>query len=394
MVGLGPAGRAVASRAAARGLSVLAVDPRPDAVWSPTYGIWGEELAGLPESVVRFRVQGPHLVARGRHILQRDYLVLDNAELQAALPLDGVRVRRDRLDDGQVAALRGTGPGQARVVVDARGARPAGTLADDAAPAQTAYGIVVRTEDAAPALGGAPAMLMDWRTDWAPPGTTPTGTPTFLYAIPVGPDRILLEETCLAAAPGLPIPELQERLRRRLLGRGVGEAVLDHPLEREIVRIPMRGRGQPPPPGVLAIGTAGRGGNLVTGYSVAHSLARAEDLVWAVAAGEPPAEADPSTRADLLREMGLRALLRLDIDGTLALFDAFGRLPTHAQRDFMSRDSSAPGMASAMWGMFASMPLSAKGELVSATLGPSTSGLRGRLNGRLNGRVRRGRVSR
>lgn len=390
VVGLGPAGRALASRAAALGLSVLAVDPRPDAVWSPTYGIWGEELAGLPESVVRLRVTRPHLLARDRHILQRDYLVLDNAGLQAALPLDGVQVRRDRLEDDQVAALRGTGPGQARVVVDARGARPAGAVPDDPAPAQTAYGIVVRIEDAAPALDGAPAMLMDWRTDWAPAGATPTGTPTFLYAIPVGPDRILLEETCLAAAPGLPIPELQERLRRRLLGRGVPEAVVDHPLEREIVRIPMRGRGQAAPPGVLAIGTAGRGGNLVTGYSVAHSLARAEHLARAVAAGDPPVEADPSTRADLLREMGLRALLRLDVDGTLALFDAFGRLPTHAQRDFMSRDSTAPGMAAAMWGMFASMPLPAKGELVSATLGLGPTQLRARLNGR----ARRGRVSR
>ena len=36
VVGLGPAGRALASRCAARGLSVLAVDPRPEAVWAPT----------------------------------------------------------------------------------------------------------------------------------------------------------------------------------------------------------------------------------------------------------------------------------------------------------------------------------------------------------------------
>ena len=68
--------------------------------------------------------------------------------------------------------------------------------------------------------------------------------------------------------------------------------------------------------------------------------------------------------------MGLRALLRLDVDGTLALFDAFGRLPGTAQRDFMSRDSTAPGLAAAMWGMFARMPASGKGKLIAATLGP------------------------
>ncbi|MCA1781670.1 MAG: lycopene cyclase family protein [Dermatophilaceae bacterium] len=373
VVGLGPAGRALASRSAAHGLSVLALDPRPDAVWSPTYGIWADELGDLPESVVRTRVVGPELRARGRHTLRRDYLVLDNAALQQALPLDAIEVRRARLDDGGTSALRGPGPGQARVVVDARGARPDGLVPDDPAAAQTAYGIVVPVDEATPALDGATGLLMDWRTDWAG-GDAPHGPPTFLYGIPLGDDRVLLEETCLAAAPGLPIRELRARLHRRLVARGVRPTAIEHPLEREIVRIPMRGRGERPREGVLAVGTAGRGGNLVTGYSVAHSLARADALAASIANslanGRRPASADPAMPADLFREMGLRALLRLDVDGTLELFDAFGRLPTAAQRDFMSRDSAALGLAAAMWGMFARMPLTAKGRLIAATLGP------------------------
>ena len=377
VVGLGPAGRALASRAAAHGLSVLALDPRPDAVWAPTYGIWGDELGSLPESVVRARVRGPELRARGRHTLHRDYLVLDNAALQRELPLDGVDVRRARLEDSDLSDLRGARPGQARVVVDARGARPEGPVPEDPAPMQTAFGIVVDADEASPVLDGAPGLLMDWRTDWAEHGAA-RGTPTFLYAIPLGAGRVLLEETCLAAAPGMTIPELKRRLRRRLLSRGVRPDVIDEPLEREIVRIPMRGRGQRPPEGILAVGTAGRGSNLVTGYSVAHSLARADTLATALAAaaegGAGPTEVDPTTAADRLREMGLRALLRLDIDGTLELFDAFGRLPVAAQRDFMSRDSAAPGMAAAMWGMFTRMPIPAKRRLIAATLGPSGPG--------------------
>lgn len=369
VVGLGPAGRALASGCVARGLTVLAVDPRPDAVWSPTYGIWGDELGGLPESVVRARVAGPELRVHGAYPLARDYLVLDNAALQAALPLDGVRLRRSRLSDGEVSALRGAGPGQARVVVDARGARPDGLVPDDAAPAQTAYGIVVSAEDAAPALQGAPALLMDWRPDWSAEAP-PRGTASFLYAIPVGPDRVLLEETCLAAAPGLPLAELRTRLRRRLEARGVPPSAIDHPLDREIVRIPMRGRGRRPPAGVLAVGTAGRGGNLVTGYSVAHSLARADAVARAIAEHPVSGLADPVGPADLFREMGLRALLRLDVAGTLELFDAFGRLPAAAQRDFLSRDSGAVGLAGAMWGMFTRMPLAGKAALIAATLGP------------------------
>lgn len=371
VVGLGPAGRALASGAAVRGLRVLAVDPRPDARWGATYGLWGDELGDLPASVVSSRVIGPEVYALARHPLRREYLVLDNAALQAALPLEGVEVRRGRLSDAGVAALRG----EARVVADARGARPDGAASDDPAPAQTAYGIVVPPEDAAPALQGAPGFLMDWRTDWS--GTArPDGPPSFLYAIPLA-EGVLLEETCLAAAPGLPIPELRERLRRRLLRRGVRPAVIDHPLAREVVRIPLRGRGRRPPTGTLAVGTAGRGGHLVTGYSVAHSLARAGVLADALAAGRTPKQADPPAPADLLRELGLRALLRLDTQGTLELFDAFGRLSAPAQRTFMARGSGAVGLGGAMAGMFARLSPPAKGRLLVASVGwpaPAASG--------------------
>lgn len=368
VVGLGPAGRALASRCAARGLSVLAVDPRPSGAWTPTYGIWADELGELPATVVRARGERPELRARRVHPLERAYLVLDNAALQAALPLDGVVVRTGRLDDEQVGALRG----EAEVVVDARGARPDGLRPDDPAPMQTAYGVVVPAEAAAPALQGAESLLMDWRTDWSDQ-QRPTATPTFLYAIPVGAGRVLLEETCLAAAPGLPVAELRTRLRRRLLARGVDPAAVDHPLEREVVRIPMRGRDRPPPPGVLAVGTAGRGGHRVTGYSVAHSLRRADELAQALARGDVPDDADPMDAAERVREVGLRALLRLDTPGTLELFEGFGRLPTSRQRDFLSRDSGAAELLGAMWGMFAQMPVAAKAELVRASLGPVLS---------------------
>ncbi len=366
VVGLGPAGRTLAARCAALGLDVLAVDPRPDAVWTPTYGVWEDELVGLPTDVARARWTAPQVRAGSEHRLARTYLVLDTARVQEALPLTGVEVRPDRLDDTGVMALRSA----ARVVVDARGARPAGRVPDDPEPAQTAFGIVVPAESAAPALQGAEALLMDWRTDWAPDGVAPPGsTPSFLYAIGLGDGTMLLEETCLAAAPGMPIEELRHRLRRRLLARGVDPAAVESPLDREVVRIPMRGRGQPPVPGTLALGTAGRGGHLVTGYSVAHALSRGRSLAEEIARGSVPDEVDPVRPVDALREAGLRALLRLDVDGTLALFDGFGRLPAHRQRAFMSRDARPSAVAGAMWSMFADMPWSGRRELARATLG-------------------------
>lgn len=366
VVGLGPAGRTLVSRLVARGASVLAVDPRPEAVWSPTYGVWAEDLGDPPEGVVRSLVARPEILAHGRHVLPRRYAVLDNAALQRALPLDGAEVRTQRLTDGEVVALRR----EADVVVDARGARPDGLRSTDPAPAQTAYGIVVPAAEAAPALDGAEGLIMDWRTDWAPPGSVPPQGPgSFLYAIPLGDGTVLLEETCLAAAPGLPIEELKRRLRRRLLARGMAASVVDDPVAREVVRIPMRGRGRKPPAGVLAAGTAGRGGNVVTGYSVTHSLLSADDLAARITRGRVPRRVDPLDGSDALREAGLRALLRLDVGGTLDLFDAFGRLPGGRQRAFWSRETHAAGMAASMWGMFTRMPARSQLALARATLG-------------------------
>ncbi|GAA4884947.1 lycopene cyclase family protein [Serinicoccus chungangensis] len=367
IVGLGPAGRALASACAARGLSVLAVDPRPGAAWTPTYGAWTEELVGLPPGVVRQRIEVPELWARGRHRLPRAYAVLDNAALQAALPLDGVELREARLDDAGVSGLAA----EARVVVDARGARPAGRRPQDPAPAQTAYGIVVDRADAAPALAGAEGILMDWSTDWSEAPDSPRGVPSFLYALPLDEDRVLLEETCLAASPALGVPALRERLRRRLLRRGVRAGAVEDPLARETVWIPMRGRDEPAPPDTLAVGTAGRGGHLVTGYSVAHSLRSARSLADRLAAGEAPSVADPARPGDLLRQAGLRALLRLDTAGTVALFEAFGTLPVHRQRAVMARDAGSGSLGAAMWGMFAAMPPAGRAALVRATLGPA-----------------------
>lgn len=45
--------------------------------------------------------------------------------------------------------------------------------------------------------------------------------PTFLYAMPLGGNRVFLEETCLVAKPALPFAVLKRRLQRRLDAMGV-----------------------------------------------------------------------------------------------------------------------------------------------------------------------------
>ena len=168
-------------------------------------------------------------------------LVIDEAtytaRLREAFPLGaGVTIERSRIDDAGLRALTR----RAHRVVDCRGARPGPGI-----PMQTAYGIVLPAADAAPALGGDPALFMDWRTDHDDDELGPT----FLYAIPVGPTRVLLEETCLAGDPAPAPAVLARRLRSRLLRRGVAEEVRlegDHAGvdEEEVgVLVDERGRG-------------------------------------------------------------------------------------------------------------------------------------------------------
>ena len=116
--------------------------------------------------------------------------------------------------------------------------------------------------------------------------------------------------------------------------------------------------------------TPGRGGHLVTGYSVAHSLRQAPLVADAIAGGDTP-HPDPRGAGDAVRDLALRALLRLDADATIELFDAFGRLRPRQQRALLRRESSAAAMLDTMWAMFRLMPGGARRALIGATFGLS-----------------------
>src|SRR3954453_16148886 len=150
------------------------------------------------------------------------------------------------------------------MVGDATGPRPG----RDGRPAaeQTAYGLVVDEGVAAPLVAPGEALFMDWRQEHGRPGAA---WPTFLYAVPLGGGRVLLEEPSLARRPGLPLSELRERLRARLAHRGV------HPpadAGEERVRFPVEGPiGTTLAPGP-AFGAAGALVHPATGFSVATAL--------------------------------------------------------------------------------------------------------------------------
>ena len=364
IVGLGPAGRALASRCAAAGLTVLALDPHPEAPWTQTLSLWADqvppwlrqEACGI--DVLAHRFHGAALYSPDRALLPREYAVLDTDGLRDALPLgDGVTVERSAVDDAGLVALTE----RAHRVVDCRGAGGR----RNRGPLQTAYGIVVGSDAAAPALGGESALFMDWRPDHDDDEVGPG----FLYAIPLDRDRVLLEETCLAGMPAPTPADLASRLRSRLLRRGVARDVIDEPLAVERVRIPLlpRPRSDAAHPRVEAFGTAGGYGHAATGYSVAAMLECVPAAVGALGSGRPI----PGPRAQLstaLHSVGLRVLLRADHATVRELFAAFGRLEARQQHWFLDAASPSYQVGAAMWNMWASMPLRQKAGMVAALL--------------------------
>ena len=205
---------------------------------------------------------------------------------------------------------------------------------------------------------------MDWREDHDDDDVGPT----FLYAIPLGPDRVLLEETCLAGWPAPTPDSLARRLRSRLRRRGVAQEAIDSALAVEHVRIPLLPRFRSASnPRVEAFGTAGGHGHAATGYSVAAMLQSIPAAVVALESGRPlPAPRSPLSSG--LHSVGLRALLRAEDETLRALFAAFGRLEARQQRWFLDSASPSYQVGGAMLAMWSSMPAQHKAGMVAAVL--------------------------
>lgn len=337
----------------------MAVDPHPDRPWWPTYAAWTDELPGwLGTDVLRARIPRPHVWTTRPRVIDRAYGVLDNRRLHGRLDLDGVRVLPGAAAEvrPRIVTLRDGTEIRAARVIDARGLRPDPDLAE-----QTAFGIVLPSAVAAPALGDAGCWFMDWRAD---NGTGPGEPPSFLYAVPLGEDTVLLEETCLVGRPGLPLGELRRRLDARLRARGVQPPAN---LEVERVRFPVeapRHRSD-----VAAFGARAGLIHPGTGYSVAASLAAVDDVVGALVAGQDLGKALwpwTSRTVRSLRTVGLAALLDLDPTRTPEFFDAFFALPVGRQRAYLSGRDDVRGTAAAMWDLFRAAPTPIRRTLMHA----------------------------
>ncbi|MBF6126137.1 lycopene cyclase family protein [Nocardia brasiliensis] len=346
--GLGPAGRALAHRCLVRGSTVTVVDPAPERRWHATYAAWADELPDwLAADAVAATVAQPLAWGTRAHRIDRPYAVLDTARLQDSLDVTGARIIADRaVECGPGSAVLASGTVlRGRRVIDARGIGRSPALAE-----QTAYGLMLDRDRCA----GIEPMFMDWRPDNAAAADAPR---SFLYAVPLGGDTMLLEETCLVGRPALDSRELRDRLLHRLRSRGI-EVSGDEQVER--VRFPVEG-GRP---GRYAFGAAGGFAHPATGYSVASALAAADTVALGAAAWPVSARA-----VHRLRAAGLRALLGLPTTDLPVFFDAFFLLSPTAQRAYLSGRTDLNGTVRAMLGLFGTLPPPVRRRVAAATLG-------------------------
>ena len=403
VVGGGPVGLAFAAEAAARNLNVTVLAGR-DAPWSPTYGLWADEVSALGlDDVIAGRWGDVDVVTTQGETVSfgRGYVRLARRRyrdrLLAAIAAGGgqlhhqtaVSVRHDaegsEVEDAEGLVHRG------RIVVDASGPRPA-LLATRTPPTsfQTAVGLQIEVDAHPFPLDR--FRLMDWR-----PVPGAEGPPTFLYAMPLGSHRLFVEETSLLGA-ARPFPELRARLLARLAHLGVR---IREVVDTELCHIPLDDGLPSREQRVVGLGASASMVHPATGYQLARSLRagrRVADLLASKRGAPPQTLAHDAWRAVwpagalASRELflyGARRVAKLDAAQTSAFFKAFVQAEPAGRDAYLAGDAGLAPVLATMARTFGAAPAPVRatllrgghtlpGRVLSASLGlPSRVGALG-----------------
>ena len=381
IVGCGPAGLSAADRASEKGLRVAVVDPRPLAAWRNNYGVWVDEFEELglddcfanvwPKARVVIDDERPEGIQLDRPYAQVDRVKLKD-KLLARCAARGVRFGACAVEDvrhergGSIVTLKGGNPSDAdgslagaevhaKMVLDATGhVRKIVEFERDFTPGyQAAFGIVCETTEP----HGFPLdemLFMDWRDAHLDAKLKAMNDehPTFLYAMPFGPNKIFFEETSLVERPGLEFDDLKVKLQQRLDRLGVEVKSVE---EEEYCLIPMGGVLPTLPQRALGVGGTAGMVHPSTGFMVAKTLLSVRSLVDTLAEELAAGEGDETVDAEAVSAkvwrsvwpddelrmrtfmcFGMETLMQLDIKGTRQFFETFFQMSEEIWGGFLS----------------------------------------------------------
>jgi lycopene beta-cyclase len=225
--------------------------------------------------------------------------------------------------------------------------------------------MVFPAEVARPVVAAGEAVFMRWDGE-------DSGCPTFLYAVPLPDDRVLIEETSLARRPGLALNELKRRLLHRLDRAGIP---VDAATNTEHVRFAMDMPRPGPHAADISFGVAAGMMHPATGYSVGEALTTAPLLAETIADALPRGrkEARRAARALLwshrartvrrLRLWGQRTLLTLPPPQVPEFFATFFSIPGHLQHAYLCERDDLGGTLAAMAAVHRAAPARLLGAL-------------------------------
>jgi lycopene beta-cyclase len=375
IVGAGPAALLLADALVARAVDVTLVAPAAREGAVPVYGAFADEVAETPlEPFVSRRFARPRVafddphapLGRREQVLSRAYVRIDGERLLRELSLALVgrvvrfasKVQRAEVEGPHMRVLCDDGRSlRARVVIDASGHTPVLARRRGDAPTafQTAFGIEV--ERGPSGLDDDDMLFMDWSGSSEAPKT-------FLYAMPSGAGRWFVEETALAARPGVPLSLLEERLLARLSTMGL-RAVDDGHVERCVIPLdpgpPVREQDIVPFGAALSIVHPATGYVLVESarlapmvaeriacalvdpHATSRSVARAViDTVWSPA----------RRRAHALTRYGSEIVMGLDAHEIARFFSTFFASEERVWASYLSSSTTDRALARTMWSLF------------------------------------------
>ncbi|KAL4551185.1 hypothetical protein Ndes2526B_g05490 [Nannochloris sp. 'desiccata'] len=424
IVGCGPAGLALAAELGKRGLKVALIGH--DSPFVNNYGVWRDEFSDLglekcldfvwKDAICYFREGQEVRVGRayGRvcrrrlreELLQRCLtagVTFLPGEVDQVNPPTASAMAENPWSPTELHVKGHAQPVRCKLATLASGATAGRLLKYETdAPgvaAQTAYGIEAEIEGYTDAYDPNSMLFMDFRRHHSGlyPGTArrqqfgkhPNGaqglwgtekeTPSFLYAMPLGGNRVFLEETCLVAKPALPFAVLKRRLLRRCEALGIKIKEIH---EEEWSYIPTGGALPESNQPVTAFGAAANLVHPATGYSIARSLREAPAMAAALAAA---LEEQPSSKSaakfvwDALwtqekrrqasfHVFGMELLCKLDLNNTADFFTTFFALPNMFWRGFLASKLSSTDLLGFAAATFVLAPVGIKAKLVSHLL--------------------------